>query len=135
MDQSLLITDSDLTWHNFANPNDVDNDGSVSPLDILSIINYLNVFGAGNVPAGSPPPYVDVNGDNLITPLDGLDVINFLNRAGNGEGEDASRQVENVPSKSQRIDAVYMQYGQNFFKDFEFLGVRGSRLRRSSAIH
>lgn len=57
------------------------------------------------------------------------------NRAGSGEGEDASRQMENVPSKSQRIDAVYMQYGQDFFKDFEFLGVRGSRLRRSSAIH
>jgi hypothetical protein len=136
VDQSLLITDSDLTWHNFANPNDVDNDGSVSPLDVLSIINYLNVFGAGNVPAGSPPPYLDVNGDNQITPLDGLDVINFLNRAGSGEGEAASRQVENVPSTSQRrIDAVYMQYGQDFFTDFEFLGVRGSTLRRRPSIH
>ncbi|MEI7461357.1 MAG: DVUA0089 family protein [Pirellula sp.] len=136
VDQSLLITDSDLTWHNFANPNDVDNDGSVSPLDVLSIINYLNVFGAGNVPAGSPPPYLDVNGDNQITPLDGLELINFLNRVGSGEGEAASWQAENVPSKSQRrIDAVYMQYGQDFFTNFEFLRVRGSTLRQRSSIH
>ena len=108
---------------------------SVSPLDVLSIINYLNVFGAGNVPAGSPPPYLDVNGDNQISPLDGLEVINFLNRAGSGEGEDASRQVGNVPSKSQLIDAVFMQYGQDFLTDYEFPGIRGNRLRRSSEIH
>ena len=47
--------------------------------------------------------------NSVVSPTD----VTYVepNRAGSGEGEDASRQVENVPSKSQRIDAVYMQYG------------------------
>jgi hypothetical protein len=87
--RSLQVTDSDGSWHNAANPSDVNNDGVVSPIDALLIINYLNLTGPGSVPAGNPPPYLDVNSDNFISPIDALLIINRLNSppVGAGEGE------------------------------------------------
>ena len=87
---TLNITDSDSLWHNVTNPNDVDGDNSVSPLDVLTIVNYLNAFGSGPVGTGSPPPYLDVDSDNFVSPLDALVVINFLNSQNNGQGEGVS---------------------------------------------
>ena len=84
---TIIISDSDSTWHNSENPNDVDGDSSVSPLDVLTIVNYLNRVGAGPVTTASPPPYLDVDSDNRVSPLDALIVINFLNLRGNGGGE------------------------------------------------
>jgi hypothetical protein len=80
-------------FQNPANPNDVNADGWVSPLDALIIINLLNSRGSGSV-AGlpGPPDYVDVDGNNFVDPLDVLTLINFLNSGGmngspEGEGE------------------------------------------------
>jgi hypothetical protein len=79
---------SSHVWQNTARPNDVNNDGSVTPLDALIIFNYLNTFGPGPVPTtGSPPPFYDVNGDDSITPLDALRIFNELNTGGSPEGE------------------------------------------------
>jgi ELWxxDGT repeat protein len=72
------------------NPFDVDNDKTVSPLDVLTVINLINAKGASLPVSGlpSPPPYYDVNGDDRIDPLDVLVLINEINaRGGNGEGE------------------------------------------------
>jgi hypothetical protein len=87
--QTLQVTDNDGEWHNAAFPTDVTNDGIASPIDALTIINFINAFGAGPVPAGNPPPYYDVNSDNFIGAIDVLMVINYLNaqRSGAGEGE------------------------------------------------
>lgn len=66
-------------------PLDVSNDGRLTPLDALIVINYLNANGAGAYPA--LPNYVgflDSNADNKITPLDALVVINYLNQFGIG---------------------------------------------------
>ncbi|MFN9714137.1 MAG: dockerin type I domain-containing protein, partial [Planctomycetota bacterium] len=74
---------------------------SVSPLDVLAIINLLNARGA-SIPVDDLPDstdYVDVNGDNQVDPLDVLALINFINAGGNtnrkgegeGEGGEASR--------------------------------------------
>ena len=84
---TLNITDSDSLWHNATNPKDVDGDGSVSPLDVLTIVNYLNAFGSGPVGTSSPPPYLDVDSDNFVSPLDALVVINFINSQNSGQGE------------------------------------------------
>ncbi len=94
-DVTVLIVVS--TFQNPRNHNDVDDDLSVSPLDVLSIINLLNARGPSihvDVLSGSPP-YVDVNGDNMVDPLDVLQVINFINSNGalgekGGEGESPS---------------------------------------------
>ena len=79
-------------WHNAANPGDVDGRDGVTPLDVLTLISYLNAqTGSSALPAApaSPPPYYDVAGDDRATPLDVLVVINYLNAhaAGAAEGE------------------------------------------------
>ncbi len=74
---------------------DVNNDGFVSPIDILQVINWYNDPSKPRVlslPAATGlPPFIDVNADGLVSPLDILRIINFLNArvAGSGgEGED-----------------------------------------------
>lgn len=82
---------------NPTNQLDVDNDGFVSAIDALVLINFINTFGGGVLPQNlSRPPYLDVDGDSLVSSLDVLAVINHLNGAspglegGEGEGEGAS---------------------------------------------
>ncbi len=70
-------------WRNRKNHLDVDNDGFVSPLDVLAITNAINTSGSKKLdnigPTAEPRYYFDVNGDGSISPLDSLTVINFLN--------------------------------------------------------
>ena len=72
-------------WQNEASPLDVNADGSVTALDALLVINFLNTQ------PGDPPefqkPYLDVNGDDAITAIDALFVINALNTQAAAEGE------------------------------------------------
>ena len=75
---------------NIALPLDSNNDGIISSLDALLIINRLNAFGSGRAPA---PPVnlggmLDTNNDGFITSIDALLVINRLNqpRAGKAAG-------------------------------------------------
>jgi len=81
-------------WQNPINRFDVNNDGTVSPQDVLIIINYLNNIGPGPVPPDAVgPPFRDVNGDDAISAQgDVLPLINFLNSQGNAEGEGRSDQ-------------------------------------------
>jgi len=84
----------DLPWRNPVLPQDVNNDGDVSPLDVLTLIADLNTNGATVLPMfpedSRPlqPPFVDVAGnDNALSPLDVLNVIAYLNSQASGEGE------------------------------------------------
>ena len=62
-------------------PLDVNNDGVVTPLDVLVVINHLNRSDR-NVSGGEGESSdLDVNGDGVVTPLDALSVINRLNLA------------------------------------------------------
>ncbi|MCH5377650.1 MAG: dockerin type I domain-containing protein [Planctomycetes bacterium] len=95
--KSMLI-DAAMTsqkpWRNPVDPNDVDNDQLVAPLDVLRIINVLNDVGPYELPPPtadeSPPPYYDCNGDGLIAPIDVLQVINYLNGIGPAAAEGES---------------------------------------------
>lgn len=70
---------------------DVNQNGTVEPLDALTIINHLNRHGAGKLELANQQAiiaHVDTNGDQRATPLDALLVINYLNRrVGEGEAE------------------------------------------------
>ncbi len=79
-------------WTNPDNPNDVNANGTVSPLDALLVINELNEpivsdpsTGALPVPIPDPaafaPPFFDVNRDGFVSPIDALLVINELNES------------------------------------------------------
>jgi len=66
---------------NPVNAADVNNDGLVTPLDALTVINQLSrtVRGEGES-ASTIRRFTDVTGDGLVTPLDALTVINVIAR-------------------------------------------------------
>ena len=72
---------------------DVNASGAVTPIDVLTEINYVNAHSNPVLPApgpNGPPPYYDVNGDGLANALDVLLIINAINTQNNtpsGEGE------------------------------------------------
>ena len=71
------VASSTTANENWLTSLDADRDNSVSPLDVLAIINRLN-----DRPPKSPVPYQltsDVDRDGSISPLDVLAVINFIN--------------------------------------------------------
>ncbi len=75
------ITTTLTPWQNPVNPLEVNGSSTISALDALIVINYLNANGAGPLPATNPTSgnFIDVNGDNFVTALDALIVINYLN--------------------------------------------------------
>jgi len=87
-------------WQNKHWALDVNDDGAVTALDALIVINHMNRHGIGSAdtppPAGSPT-FVDVNGDRFITPLDVLIIINFLNQVQGPPNESGSAEGEPVP--------------------------------------
>jgi len=111
---TLNISDSDSTWHNTSNPNDVDGDNSVSPLDVLTIVNYLNSVGSGPVTEATPPPYLDVDSDNFVSPLDALVVINYLNSQSNGQGEGESA----ISTTAAATVAVPLDFVDDYFVNY-----------------
>ncbi|XZE17820.1 SdrD B-like domain-containing protein [Pirellulaceae bacterium SH449] len=67
-------------WTNPANALDVDGDGTVSPLDVLTLINQLNAGGLHlNRDRFPDEGFYDVDSDGTLSPLDVLRVINYLN--------------------------------------------------------
>ncbi len=70
-------------WQNKNWALDVNNDGLLTPLDVLVVINALNRIGAAPLDRLPPPgsaSFVDVNGDRFLSPLDALILINAINR-------------------------------------------------------
>lgn len=70
---------------NPTNKRDVNNDGSVDPLDALIVINAINQRAEGEGPTSSQAVYMDVTGDDELSPLDVLMVINWLNGDSSGD--------------------------------------------------
>ncbi len=58
---------------------DVNGDGEVAPIDVLTIVNEINSPGRDR---GERQVFFDVNGDAQLTPFDALAVMNRLNRRG-----------------------------------------------------
>ncbi len=73
---------------------DVNDDGWVSPLDVLLVINQLNGDRLTVLASGADYYQFDVSGDGYLSPLDALLVINYLNTRHHAteepEGESAS---------------------------------------------
>lgn len=91
-------------WHNHASPHDVDNNGIVAPLDVLTLINFINGSSGQSelpIPTDSIPNYVDVSHDGKCTPLDVLLVIDEINRRirlGEGEFDRAPNSIPYEPT-------------------------------------
>ena len=78
-------------WNNARSSLDVNDDGSVTALDALYVINWLNSNSSSKVLGSifdSTVGYVDTNGNDFVTALDALLIINRLNNPTDvGEGE------------------------------------------------
>jgi hypothetical protein len=86
---NIVVVDDDIKTPgtNPKNPYDVDNDGSVSPLDVLVIINRINT-NRSSQPIQEGGYYYDVDKDLGVSPIDVLSIINYLNENPSGsEGE------------------------------------------------
>jgi hypothetical protein len=88
-----IVVQTLFPWYNGLRPENVNNDGVISPLDALLVINELNASGTHSLPAQRPrplaPPFFDVSRDGRVSPLDALLVINYLNGHRGGEGGQA----------------------------------------------
>jgi hypothetical protein len=80
LDAGPAAATTSAPWQNPSNPLDVNNDGLVSPADVLSVIDQLLEVGSGPMAAPAAPPrlFYDTNGDNFLSPADALLVINAL---------------------------------------------------------
>jgi hypothetical protein len=113
----LLITSGAGEFSNLRNPLDVNDDSFVSPVDALTVINSLNIGGAGRVAQSFvgangqlPGGFIDVNGDGFVAPLDALLVINFLN-AGSLPASLPGGEGESVPGLDEGEGESVDSYG------------------------
>ncbi|MEZ6135020.1 MAG: dockerin type I domain-containing protein [Pirellulaceae bacterium] len=127
-----------IPWHNLLLPEDVNDDGFVSPIDALLVINYLNSNSSRNVPYTVPENgFIDVSGDNFMSPIDALLVINYLNRKNGNEESEASVAPDEQPPvasslKADTVDLALEALGAALFEQDEI--ERRLKERRSYAI-
>ena len=106
--------------HNTRSPYDVDSDGSISPLDVLIVINVLNNYP--KFPSNDPvrtyytigQQKADPDNDRTISPLDALAIINYLNRNNgslSGEGEGGAATEASTSIDASAVDAVFSRLG------------------------
>ena len=96
-------------WQNPNLRHDANNDGLVTALDVLAIINEINRNGARPLDGTTivSPPFYDVDGNRSIEAFDVLAVINFINsNLGNGEGESEDESVE-IAAAPQYLNLYY----------------------------
>lgn len=100
-------------WHNYSKVVDVNEDGLVTTLDALTIINELNLRHARPLPRAGDNlfnmfGFLDTYPDGLLTPQDALTVINALNAAAihntNGEGTDVVVRPEEAAEAVAKLD-------------------------------
>ena len=87
-------------WHSDSKPVDVNGDGLVTPQDILTIVNEINLRHARPLPKAGDNlfdmfGFLDTYPDGLLTPQDALLVINALNLQSHGaaSGEEAAIEM------------------------------------------
>ncbi len=132
---------------NPANNLDVNADGSISPIDVLILVNDINFNGVRTLPSTLPtPPYLDPNGDGQIGPLDVLLVIDFINARGNagaGEGEASmadlgySQAIVRTPTKEEIVVGIQQSEYKSSNEgqiDLAVTAVAGESLRYGPAL-
>lgn len=99
-------------WTNPINRMDVDQDQSVSPLDVLSMINDINQYGARSLGRLTQRAvnYLDVDGDGSLSPLDILNVINHLNARSSGAEGEGSSESPGGRYEAKWIDQAYANW-------------------------
>jgi hypothetical protein len=98
---------------------DVNNDGSVSTIDALVIINAMGreTFAAEGESIVATRYFTDVKGDQRLSAVDALQVINFLRRTYTGaEGELVAQQL---PSNATDLTSESTVSSDDVFADLD----------------
>jgi len=105
---SLTLSGGDT---NLENPLDVNNDGQVSPVDVLLVINRLNSGTPLSHPLFGQAPFVDINNDGEVSPVDALLIINWLNRQSALSTQNPSAAQAEGEAATAASDAYFNQVG------------------------
>ncbi|MFO0942953.1 MAG: dockerin type I domain-containing protein [Pirellulales bacterium] len=102
--------------HNFLEPNDVNDDDRVSPVDALLVINTLNDIRGGNSNSTNSSHFEDVNDDSIVSPSDALLIINQLTvnqtQSSNGSSSTTS-QIEARMQSASSSAAAKIEFEQS----------------------
>ncbi|MFO0903608.1 MAG: redoxin domain-containing protein [Pirellulales bacterium] len=99
-------------WQNVVNSFDVNQSGSVEPLDALIVVNDLNEHGVRTLsprPEDYSGPLCDVNGDGQMSPIDALLVMNSFSQIEVGDVAPAVR----LPNQDGEIIDLASFIGQS----------------------
>ncbi|MGI9470801.1 MAG: dockerin type I domain-containing protein, partial [Rubripirellula sp.] len=109
-ESNVARVDTEVVASRLVNPDnnaDVNDDGFVTALDALLIINRLDRDGGSGeipvLPTDSGPNYYDVNGNQTITANDALIVINTLAENSRGSGEEILPIAEATQSTDEEV--------------------------------
>ncbi|MCD0463182.1 dockerin type I domain-containing protein [Roseiconus lacunae] len=101
---------------------DTNDDGLVTPLDALRVINHIARVNHDPLTIPSEGSFLDVTGNGVISPLDALQVINFIARASSfttaaeGEGE-SIRSAFKKPEFPMQRDQFLKEQGLELSSD------------------
>ncbi len=93
------VTPARSNAENWLSAMDTDRDDSISPLDVLNVINQINIG------SGAYKLDCDVDRDGIISPLDVLNVINYINTPPAGQVLPLSNLVMAESGGNQAITA------------------------------
>ncbi|MBC7854411.1 MAG: hypothetical protein IAF94_13340 [Pirellulaceae bacterium] len=95
------------------NPLDVNNDGDISPIDALLVINEINANGShalGTI-GFHTAPFIDTDRDNVVSPHDVLLIINHLNAQQSGESDPEGEFDGGSFASASARDSIFGEIG------------------------
>ncbi|MCH1440065.1 MAG: dockerin type I domain-containing protein [Rubripirellula sp.] len=123
---SITISSAGSGQQNQGNNADVNNDGFISPIDALLVINRLSLVGEGESSGddSSSKIYPDVNGDGRVTSGDAnLVLIAMMENSYDGEGEQLVRQLNDDAVAANPIDNVFADLGNGDMDSVEKIAI------------
>ena len=110
----LTIGGGEGEFTNFANPLDVNRDGTVASGDVLDVVNFINLHGIRSMKpmdlasAGIAPPAdgLDVTGDGRLNTSDVLTIVNYINTHPHKQTQAPAGEDSAAPSTGASIPVV-----------------------------
>jgi hypothetical protein len=105
---AAVTVDVESAFHNRARPMDVNADGRIDSLDVLSLVNDINRDGQRDLPSELPytAPYLDPNNDGAVSSLDVLLVVNFLNSLSSLPSSEGESDIEATAVEPTAIEPI-----------------------------
>jgi VCBS repeat-containing protein len=106
---NVATVDTQVVASRLQNPDeasDVNDDGFITALDALLIINHLTRSDAISIPVGTNdrgPNFFDVSGNQQVSAADALRVINQLSLMNDGEAEAEQLTLQNRSETEERV--------------------------------